>query len=102
MAPMRSFEHVTAGAGIAGVLLAAPSCSEYRIGAICARSRGFVYAVSAMRTTGERDRLAGSALPMARRVKSCTDRPVLAGFGISSPSQAAAVAAVADGIVVAS
>jgi tryptophan synthase alpha chain len=39
---------------------------------------------------------------MARRVKSCTDRPVLAGFGISSPSQAAAVAAVADGIVVAS
>jgi len=98
----QEYEHVTAGAGIAAVLLAAPSCSEDRIGAICARSRGFVYAVSAMRTTGERDRLADSALPMARRVKSCTDRPVLAGFGISSPSQAAAVAAVADGVVVAS
>jgi tryptophan synthase alpha chain len=98
----REYEHVTAAAGIASVLLAAPSCSEDRIGDICARSRGFVYAVSAMRTTGERDRLADSALPTARRVKSCTDRPVLAGFGISSPSQAAAVAAVTDGVVVAS
>jgi tryptophan synthase alpha chain len=98
----QEYEEVTAAAGIASVLLAAPSCSEERIGAICARSRGFVYAVSAMRTTGERDRLAGSALPIARRVKSCTDRPVLAGFGISSPSQAAALAAVADGVVVAS
>jgi tryptophan synthase alpha chain len=98
----QEYEQVTAAAGIASVLLVAPSCSQHRIGAICARSRGFVYAVSAMRTTGERDRLADSALPMARRVKSCTHRPVLAGFGVSSPSQAAAVAAVADGVVVAS
>jgi tryptophan synthase alpha chain len=98
----QEYENVTAAAGIAAILLAAPSCSNDRIAAICARSRGFVYAVSAMRTTGERDSLAGSALPIARRVKSCTDRPVLAGFGISSPSQAAAVAAVTDGVVVAS
>jgi tryptophan synthase alpha chain len=98
----QEYEQVTAAAGIAAVLLAAPSCSDERIGAICARSRGFVYAVSAMRTTGERDSLAHSALPTARRVKSRTDRPVLAGFGISSPDQAKAVAAVADGVVVAS
>jgi tryptophan synthase alpha chain len=98
----QEYEQVAAAAGIAAVLLAAPSCPDDRIGAICTRSRGFVDAVSAMRPTGERDILAGSALPIARRVKSCTDRPVLAGFGISSPDQAAAVAAVADGVVVAS
>jgi tryptophan synthase alpha chain len=96
------FEDVAAAAGIAAILLAAPSCGDDRIGAICARSRGFVYAVSAMRTTGEREALAPSALETARRVKACTDRPVLAGFGISSPSQAVAVAAEADGVVVAS
>jgi tryptophan synthase alpha chain len=96
------YEAVTAAAGIAAILLAAPSCSDNRIGAICARSRGFVYAVSAMRTTGERHRLADSALPTARRVKACTDLPVLAGFGISSPGQAVEVTAAADGVVVAS
>jgi tryptophan synthase alpha chain len=98
----QEYEAVTARAGIAAILLAAPSCSDDRIGAICAHSRGFVYAVSAMRTTGERDRLADSALPTARRVKTCTDLPVLAGFGISSPGQAVELAAVADGVVVAS
>ena len=53
-----------------------------------------------MGTTGERDRLAPSALALAARVKQVTDLPVLLGFGISTPEQAAEAAAVADGVIV--
>ena len=59
-----------------------------------------MYAVSVMGTTGERDRLAPSATALAARVKQVTDLPVLLGFGISTPEQAAEAAAVADGVIV--
>jgi tryptophan synthase alpha chain len=71
-----------------------------RLAEIGRRSQGFVYAVSVMGTTGERDRLAPSAAALAARVKQVTDLPVLLGFGISTPEQAAEAAAVADGVVV--
>lgn len=59
-----------------------------------------MYAVSVMGTTGERDRLAPSAAALAARVKEVTDLPVLLGFGISTPEQAAEAAVVADGVIV--
>jgi tryptophan synthase alpha chain len=86
--------------GIDVSLLASPVTPDDRLAEIGRRSRGFVYAVSVMGTTGERDRLAPSAAPLAARLKRVTDLPVLLGFGISSPEQAAAAAEVADGVVV--
>ena len=91
-----------ADAGIALVLLAAPSTAPARLREICERSRGFVYAVSVMGTTGERDRLAASAGTLAARCKQVTDRPVLVGFGVSTGAQARAATQTADGVVVAS
>jgi tryptophan synthase alpha chain len=92
-----------AGLSVPGIevsLLASPATPEDRLAEIGRRSRGFVYAVSVMGTTGERDRLAPSATALAARVKQVTDLPVLLGFGISTPQQAAAAAAVADGVIV--
>jgi tryptophan synthase alpha chain len=86
--------------GIAVSLLASPATPDDRLAGIGRRSQGFVYAVSVMGTTGERDRLAPSAAALAARVKRVTDLPVLLGFGISTPEQAAEAAAVADGVVV--
>jgi tryptophan synthase alpha chain len=86
--------------GIEVSLLASPATPDDRLAEIGRRSRGFVYAVSVMGTTGERDTLASSAAPLAARVRQVTDLPVLLGFGISTPEQAAAAAAVADGVVV--
>jgi tryptophan synthase alpha chain len=86
--------------GIAVSLLASPATPDDRLAEIGRRSQGFVYAVSVMGTTGERDRLAPSAAALAARVKKVTDLPVLLGFGISSPEQAAEAATVADGVVV--
>lgn len=95
-------ESAAADAGIDLVLLVAPATTDDRLREICRRSRGFVYAVSTMGTTGERDALAASAAPLAGRVRAASDRPVLVGFGISSPAHAAQAARVADGAVIAS
>jgi tryptophan synthase alpha chain len=89
-------------AGVETVLLAAPTGSDERLARICARSRGWVYGVGLVGVTGERAALARSALEIARRLKSITDKPVLIGVGVSNAAQAAEVAAVADGVIVAS
>jgi tryptophan synthase alpha chain len=83
-------------------MLAAPNTTHARLDAICARSRGFLYGVSLMGITGERDSLATSAGEIARRAKAATDLPVLLGVGISTPEQAADASQVADGVVVGS
>ncbi|WP_432979887.1 tryptophan synthase subunit alpha [Dactylosporangium sp. CA-233914] len=82
------------------VLLAAPATPDARLAEIGRRSRRFVYAVSVMGTTGERDAIAPSAADLAARLRPRTELPVLLGFGISTPAQAAAAARLADGVVV--
>jgi tryptophan synthase alpha chain len=89
-------------AGVETVLLAAPTTPDERLGQICARSHGFVYGVSLMGVTGERDQLATQAGEMGRRCKAATDKPVLLGVGISTPAQAAQASASADGVIVGS
>jgi len=91
-----------AAAGVETVLLAAPTTPDDRLAAICERSHGFVYGVSLMGVTGERDQLAVHAAEMGRRCKAVTDKPVLLGVGISTPAQAAEAAASADGVIVGS
>ncbi|MEV4640536.1 tryptophan synthase subunit alpha [Actinoplanes sp. NPDC049548] len=96
-------EAEAAAAGVDLILLAAPSTPDDRLREICARSRGFVYAVSVMGTTGERESLPPSAAELARRVRSATTAlPVLIGFGVSTPEQAAEAGRAGDGVVVAS
>jgi tryptophan synthase alpha chain len=89
-------------AGIETVLLVAPTTPDDRLLAICKRSRGFVYGVSLLGVTGERDALAEPAAAMGRRLKAVTDVPALLGVGISTPEQAVEAAKYADGVVVGS
>ncbi|GAA2612610.1 tryptophan synthase subunit alpha [Dactylosporangium fulvum] len=86
--------------GIDLALLASPVTPDDRLAEIGRRSRGFVYAVSVMGTTGERTTLAAPARDLAARLAPRTELPVLLGFGISTPAQAAEAARVADGVVV--
>ncbi len=97
-----AWEAEAAAAGVETILLAAPVTPDDRLALIAERSRGFVYGVSRMGITGERADLATSAGLMAKRLKAVTDRPVLIGFGISTPAQAVEVCVEADGVVVAS
>ena len=87
-------------AGVATVLLAAPTTPDDRLSAICERSRGFVYGVGLLGVTGERQSLSSAAAVIAKRLKEATDKPVLIGVGVSTPDQAREVTEVADGVVV--
>jgi tryptophan synthase alpha chain len=89
-------------ADVETVLLAAPVTPDDRLAELCRRSRGFVYGVNIMGVTGERATLGEAAAVLAKRLKSVTDKPVIMGFGVSTPDQAVAAAAEADGVVVAS
>jgi tryptophan synthase alpha chain len=88
--------------GLALIPLVAPTTTAERIGEIGAVARGFVYTVSLRGTTGERTELARGLEDTVARVRSATTAPVAVGFGISTPAQARAVAAIADGVVVGS
>ncbi len=96
------WEEAAGAAGVETVLLAAPVTPDDRLAELCRRSRGFVYGVNLMGVTGERSSVSGSAPVLAKRLKAVTDKPVVMGFGISSPEQAVAAAREADGVVVAS
>lgn len=86
-------------AGVETILLAAPTASQQRLEAICARSRGFVYSVGLLGVTGERDRLADTATELAGRLVAITDLAVVVGVGVSNAAQAAQATRVADGVV---
>jgi tryptophan synthase alpha chain len=86
-------------AGIETVLIAAPTAPDSRLVRICDRARGFVYSVGVLGVTGERSRLAGTAVELARRLKAITDKPVLVGVGVSNAAQAREAVTVADGVI---
>jgi tryptophan synthase alpha chain len=89
-------------ADVATVLLVAPSTPDTRVARICARSRGFVYAMARMGVTGERETLGHETTDVVRRVQAVTDLPVCVGVGVSTPAQARAACEVADGVIVGS
>jgi len=88
--------------GIENVMLAAPTSSDERLEKIAQKAQGFVYGVGLVGVTGERRELADSALQIAKRLKSITDKPVLVGVGVSNPQQALEVCEVADGVIIGS
>ena len=88
--------------GLATIFLASPTSSPARLRIIARRSQGFVYYVSLTGTTGVRSQLASELWHRVRQLKLITTKPICVGFGISTPAQAAAVAKIADGVIVSS
>jgi len=88
--------------GIATVGLVGPVTPDDRLARVCDAASGFVYGVNLMGVTGERSDVSTDSAVLARRIRAATDLPTLMGFGIATPEQAAAVAAEADGVIVAS
>jgi tryptophan synthase alpha chain len=84
------------------VQLVAPTSTDERIGLAAEQTDGWLYLVTLAGTTGARDDLSPAFAPLVRRARALTDLPLLAGFGISTPEQARAAAALADGVVVGS
>ncbi|MFT7597414.1 MAG: tryptophan synthase alpha chain [Acidimicrobiales bacterium] len=88
--------------GIENVLLVAPVTSDDRLAMLAEQTKGFLYSVSTMGTTGERTSLDDAASILSSRVRAVSDVPVLIGFGISTPAHAVAACQSADGVITAS
>jgi tryptophan synthase alpha chain len=84
------------------IQLVAPTSTEERIRAAAEATDGWLYLVSVTGTTGARTEVSPALPPLVERVRAISDVPVYAGFGISTPEQARAVAEIADGVVVGS
>jgi tryptophan synthase alpha chain len=88
--------------GIAPIRLATPTSDAARLPTILDGSSGFLYYVSVAGITGLQQAAQGSIDEAVARLKAATDLPIAVGFGIRTPEQAAAIARVADGVVVGS
>jgi tryptophan synthase alpha chain len=89
-------------AGLALIPLIAPTTPAERRTRICAAAEGFVYVVSDTRTTGERDDVPEHLAELVAAARQEAAVPVAVGFGIGTSDQAAAVGALADGVIIGS
>ena len=88
--------------GIAPIRLATPTTDAARLPAVLEGAGGFLYYVSVAGITGKQQAAQASIEEAVTRLKASTDLPVAVGFGVRTPQQAAAIARVADGVVVGS
>jgi len=91
-----------AAEGLALVPLLAPTTPAERRRRICEAAKGFVYVVSTVGTTGERNELPPAIAELVAATKADARTPVAVGFGIGTPEQAAQVGRIADGVIVGS
>ncbi len=84
------------------VQLVAPTSTDERIEICATNTDGWLYLVSLTGTTGARNEVSPALAGLVDRVRTKTDKPLYAGFGISTPEHAATVAKLADGVVVGS
>ena len=97
-----ALESRLAAGPLAFIRLVAPTTPAERMKEIGAHGSGFVYLISRLGVTGIRDDIAAELPATVQRLREATTLPVCVGFGVSRPEQAAAVARIADGVVVGS
>jgi tryptophan synthase alpha chain len=88
--------------GLHPIYLVAPTTPEERVREIARHASGFIYYVSREGVTGMRKTVSQTIRPMVATIRKHSRLPVAVGFGISTPRQARAVAALADAVVVGS
>jgi tryptophan synthase alpha chain len=85
------------------VQLVAPTSTDERLRLAAEQTDGWLYLVTVTGTTGAREGLSDSLTGLAERARAAAPGvPLYAGFGISTPADARAAAALTDGVVVGS
>lgn len=90
------------GAGLDPIFLVAPTSGAERIARICTLASGFVYYVSFKGVTGSGGFDLAAIAAKLESIRAVTGLPLGVGFGISDAERAAAVAQVADAVIVGS
>ena len=88
--------------GIDPIYLLAPTTDEARIKKICDAARGYVYYVSLKGVTGAASLDVAAVSEKISQIRKLTELPIGVGFGIKDASTAAAIAEIADAVVVGS
>ncbi|MEI6702053.1 MAG: tryptophan synthase subunit alpha [Deltaproteobacteria bacterium] len=88
--------------GLDIIFLLTPTSDKARISKVQKLGRGFIYYVTVTGVTGARQIVSDTLSNELQKVMKKVSLPVMAGFGISTPEQAASVAKLADGVVVGS
>lgn len=83
------------------ISLIAPT-SDNRISQIAKEAEGFIYVVSSLGVTGTRSEITTNIQDIVKTIRANTTVPCAVGFGISTPEQAANMAAKSDGAIVGS
>jgi len=87
---------------LAFIRLVAPTTPADRMTYISKHGSGFVYLISRLGVTGAREQLPRDLPDTIARLRAAASLPICVGFGVSTGEQAAAVARLADGVVVGS
>jgi len=87
---------------LALIRLVAPTTPPDRMAAISRKASGFVYLVSKTGVTGSDGLDTTAVKENARLLRSVTEVPICAGFGISTSEDVRRIAQVADGVVIGS
>lgn len=82
------------------ILLVTPTTSAARAEKIVTNCSGFVYVVSIVGITGERERVPEQLRGMIARLRTMTDLPLCVGFGVSKPEHVTELRTIADGVIV--
>ena len=94
--------NLAGASGLKSIRLIAPTTPPERLARLAAGAEGFVYALSRTGVTGAHGAPSANIAQLVDSIRAHTRVPVCVGFGISSPEQAAMVAAAADGVIVGS
>lgn len=95
-------QEATDRSGLDLIYLLTPTSDPSRVETVSRLGRGFIYYVSVAGVTGARSEVADTLAARVTSVRNELKLPLVVGFGISTPDQAAQVAQVADGVVVGS
>ncbi len=88
--------------GIYPIFLVAPTTTSARLQFVAGQARGYLYYVSFKGITGANSLDEASLAGPLREIRSCSDLPLAVGFGIKTADNAAAVAGLADAVVIGS
>lgn len=89
-------------ANLATVFFLSPTTAPARVKKIAQASTGFIYYVSLTGITGTQAALPTDVIKNIKAAKRRTNKPICAGFGITTPGQVKSIAKVADGVIVGS
>ena len=88
--------------GLCRIFLIAPTTSRERARYLATQSEGFIYYVSLRGVTGVRSRIPNDVHTHLAELKKTTTKPLLVGFGVSTPDQAGYLAGLSAGVIVGS